>query len=255
MQEEMGDIEICVAEQQFFKCANKLYSLLPGLDDFDCPLWQIADGSSGCFNETGYVIDHIEDYCMMGDDIINNLQALCLACHTEKTNRFMMNRRCRHIASIELIKACESDDVQRVVALLADENTDPSYNNYTALRIACINRFTDIIDLLVKHPVVSAINKPVNSVRNTCSVIEPPNHTFEIFKDFFDEVFYLTDNEEDIVSVTGICIMFNKWSYDIYDAMKYLTRDQVLDYLGVFHNNFDRLRVKSIKKRRFEPAT
>ncbi len=77
-----------VASKQFYKCANK-----PGskcVEDYDCPFWKCQDGS---FDESGYEIDHILEFCLGGSDELTNCQALCVNCHRVKTSRFNMNRR------------------------------------------------------------------------------------------------------------------------------------------------------------------
>lgn len=78
-----------VAGKQEFKCANNLNVSLKGLEKFFCPLWQISGSSKGCFNESGYEIDHIVEHSVSRNDNEDNLQALCLMCHSVKTKRFM----------------------------------------------------------------------------------------------------------------------------------------------------------------------
>ncbi len=71
-----------VAARQNFKCANR-----PGDTPFDyiCPFWN--RGGDGSFDESGYDIDHIREWCETQDDSLENLQALCLCCHRVKTIR------------------------------------------------------------------------------------------------------------------------------------------------------------------------
>jgi hypothetical protein len=80
-----------VAGKQFFKCANKPDSKINKIKNYQCPLWQKNDDTKGCFDESGYEIDHIIEYSITNDDSLNNLQALCKMCHSVKTKRFMIN--------------------------------------------------------------------------------------------------------------------------------------------------------------------
>ena len=82
-----------IAGKQYFKCANKPNSNLVRLDNFSCPLWKISGDEKGCFNESGYEIDHINEFSITKDDSENNLQALCLSCHSVKTKRFMSKKK------------------------------------------------------------------------------------------------------------------------------------------------------------------
>lgn len=77
-----------IAGKQFHKCANKPGSKCTGLEGYQCPLWNKNDDSKGSFDESGYEIDHIIEYCVSLDNSEKNLQALCVACHRVKTIRF-----------------------------------------------------------------------------------------------------------------------------------------------------------------------
>ena len=79
-----------IAGKQKYKCANKPNSNLKNLEDYICPFWNKQD-DSGCFDESGYEIDHIEEHCINGNDSPENLQALCKCCHIVKTKRFLMS--------------------------------------------------------------------------------------------------------------------------------------------------------------------
>jgi hypothetical protein len=78
-----------VAGRQFFKCNNKIAVDIIGLKDYLCPLWQKQDDNKGCFDESGYDIDHIVEHSITADDNPDNLQALCKSCHSVKTKRFL----------------------------------------------------------------------------------------------------------------------------------------------------------------------
>lgn len=82
-----------VAGKQFNKCANKPKSKLYGLEDYDCPLWKRDDEHKGCFDQSGYEIDHIKEFSLTHDDNNENLQALCKSCHTVKTKKFNMTKK------------------------------------------------------------------------------------------------------------------------------------------------------------------
>jgi len=79
-----------VAGKQFFKCANQPGSKIKGLTRYNCPLWEKNGDNKGCFDESGYDIDHIVEHSITADDSIDNLQALCKSCHSVKTKRFMI---------------------------------------------------------------------------------------------------------------------------------------------------------------------
>lgn len=79
-----------VAGKQYFKCANRPGSNITRIEDYRCPLWEKQGEYQGCFDESGYDIDHIVEHALTFDDSINNLQALCKSCHSVKTKRFMI---------------------------------------------------------------------------------------------------------------------------------------------------------------------
>ena len=63
-----------VAGRQRFMCAGNV-------PNYKCPL------SGSPFDESGFHIDHIKELRDGGSNEVDNLQALCLMCHTVKTNR------------------------------------------------------------------------------------------------------------------------------------------------------------------------
>jgi 5-methylcytosine-specific restriction protein A len=73
-----------VAARQFFKCAASI-------ENYQCPLWQ-RDNNKGIFGEEKYHIDHIIELWDGGTDDTDNLQALCLSCHSVKTKRSSQQR-------------------------------------------------------------------------------------------------------------------------------------------------------------------
>ncbi len=80
-----------IAAKQFFKCNNRPELELIGIGNYECPLWKKQDENRGIFDESGYDIDHIIEWCITHDDSIANLQALCKSCHSVKTRNFMIN--------------------------------------------------------------------------------------------------------------------------------------------------------------------
>jgi len=63
-----------VAGRQRFMCSANV-------PDYKCPLNGLP------FDESGFHIDHIKELRDGGSNELDNLQALCLMCHTVKTNR------------------------------------------------------------------------------------------------------------------------------------------------------------------------
>lgn len=76
-----------IAGKQTYKCANLLNSNV--IKNYNCPLWQNKE-RAGSFGEEGYQIDHIIEHSVSKDDSPENLQALCISCHSVKTKRFMI---------------------------------------------------------------------------------------------------------------------------------------------------------------------
>ncbi len=78
-----------VAGKQYHKCKNEPGSNLEGLNNYKCPLWTNPDlATKGCFDESGYEVDHIVEHTVSHDDSDDNLQALCKSCHVVKTKYF-----------------------------------------------------------------------------------------------------------------------------------------------------------------------
>lgn len=79
-----------VAGRQFFKCANKPGSKLNGLENYECPLWQTKKKEiRGSFDESGYVIDDIDDYGVVLTCEQANLCAFCPDCYRAKEEYFL----------------------------------------------------------------------------------------------------------------------------------------------------------------------
>lgn len=79
-------IKKLVAGKQQYRCANRPRSGI--IKNYNCPLWELKT-RYGSFGEEGYEIDHIKEVSKGGSNDMNNLQALCLSCHSVKTRRFV----------------------------------------------------------------------------------------------------------------------------------------------------------------------
>lgn len=77
-------IKKMVAGRQNYKCAASV-------EQYDCPLYRRQ--GDGIFDESGYEIDHIEEFSINNNDSDENLQALCLMCHMVKTKRFNQKKK------------------------------------------------------------------------------------------------------------------------------------------------------------------
>ena len=83
-----------IAGNQYYKCANEPGSKINALKGYDCPLWNSKNAKiEGCFDASGYEIDHITEHCIDQNDDDDNLQALCKMCHSFKTKKFLRNRQ------------------------------------------------------------------------------------------------------------------------------------------------------------------
>ena len=67
------------------QCANNPLNFAPGCKNYICPLWK--NGGNGCFDESGFQIDHIIEVTHGGTNDVENLQLLCPCCHSVKTKR------------------------------------------------------------------------------------------------------------------------------------------------------------------------
>ena len=85
-----------IAARQRYKCANEPGSNLKLLENYVCPQWRDVDKFKGCFDEGGFEIDHITEFCINQNDHPDNLQALCKTCHSVKTKKFMIYRNMKN---------------------------------------------------------------------------------------------------------------------------------------------------------------
>ena len=83
-------IKETIVMNQNNKCANNPCNPAANLTGYTCLLWQCNYGK---FDESGYQIDHIVEYCDEQNNNITNLQALCPNCHAVKTKRYMTQKK------------------------------------------------------------------------------------------------------------------------------------------------------------------
>lgn len=93
-----------IAARQFFKCAGSI-------SNYQCPLWA-RENNKGIFGEEKYHIDHIIELWDGGTDNEDNLQALCLSCHSVKTKRSTTQRNKLKIE--ENKNTCKKYDLQKI---------------------------------------------------------------------------------------------------------------------------------------------
>ena len=95
-----------IAGRQNYKCKGNIYN-------YSCPLY--FNGRDGTFDESGYEIDHIEEFSIQGNEKLENLQALCLMCHRVKTIRFNQQKLIIKKSSVlevkEIVKNQEEMDL------------------------------------------------------------------------------------------------------------------------------------------------
>jgi len=102
-----------VAGRQKYKCANKINSHV--VKNYNCPLWENKE-RQGSFGEEGYQIDHIIEHSISKNDTQENLQALCLSCHSVKTRRFMIQTEDKIVS--EQSDSKQSEKVYEIETLL-----------------------------------------------------------------------------------------------------------------------------------------
>ena len=86
-----------ILQKQDNKCANRPFNPALNLHDYNCYQWKFNFGN---FDESGYIVHHINEYCLSGDNSITNIQALCPNCYAVKLNRF--NKQKKHFTTSQL---------------------------------------------------------------------------------------------------------------------------------------------------------
>jgi hypothetical protein len=95
-----------IAGKQFYRCANKPDITLYNLENYNCPMWSLYNGS---FDESGYDIDHIIEFSISQNNMEDNLQALCVSCHRVKTRNFAGCKK-QYIGQVkEQVKKCKKN--------------------------------------------------------------------------------------------------------------------------------------------------
>jgi len=124
-----------IAGKQYFKCANNSKkNNLKGLENYKCPLWEKSGEEKGSFDESGYEIDHITEFCITTDDNEENLQALCKSCHTVKTKRFMRKYNKKEDLENEDKNDSEGDDDE---SDNDESDNDESEDDYDMTNFIC----------------------------------------------------------------------------------------------------------------------
>jgi len=59
------------------------------IKNYNCPMWLLYNGH---FDDSGYEIDHIDEFSKTHNNDLSNLQLLCVCCHKVKTKLFMDNK-------------------------------------------------------------------------------------------------------------------------------------------------------------------
>lgn len=78
-----------IAGKQYYKCANKPFTeKYKSLENYNCPLWEKSE-NKGSFDQSGFEIDHINEFSISQNNTEENLQALCKSCHSVKTKKFL----------------------------------------------------------------------------------------------------------------------------------------------------------------------
>lgn len=105
-------------KKQDFKCNNNIEANLWGINDFKCPCWQL---NNGYLNPDLFEVDHVIEFAVKKDNSIDNLQILCVMCHTIKTKNFMKNKG--DVCGTQIDKKCVRETNQFIMM-------DDSINTY-----------------------------------------------------------------------------------------------------------------------------
>lgn len=73
-----------IAGKQHYKCINNPLVQLKRLENYRCPLWEKHNDNKGFFDQSGFEIDHVNEFSISCDNTEGNLQALCKSCHSVK---------------------------------------------------------------------------------------------------------------------------------------------------------------------------
>ena len=95
-----------ILTRQNNKCANTPFKPAINLYNYNCYLWMYNNGN---FDESGYIIHHINEYNLSMDNSINNIQALCPNCYAVKLNRY--NKQHKHFTTSQLASGIQYMDL------------------------------------------------------------------------------------------------------------------------------------------------
>ncbi len=91
------EVKQIILLRQDNKCANKPFAPALNLHDYTCYQWKFNYGN---FDESSYIIHHINEYIISRNNSINNIQALCPNCYAVKLNKF--NKQKKHFTTSQL---------------------------------------------------------------------------------------------------------------------------------------------------------
>lgn len=127
-----------IAERQDNRCANKPGKNLQRLEGYVCSLWLKKGDEQGKFDEAGYQIDHIDEFCLSQNNDDENLQALCLSCHSVKTKRFnkILNKKKKNKTKKEKISIKKKDNTVEIYSCF--KYLDKGYIKYDKNKVRII---------------------------------------------------------------------------------------------------------------------
>ena len=104
-------IKETIINRQNNKCANSPFNPAINLADYKCPFWIC---NNGYVDESGFDIDHIEEFSITYNNELNNLQALCKCCHSIKTKKFMKTYK-SGLTSYDLYTGMMPMDIDKLI--------------------------------------------------------------------------------------------------------------------------------------------
>jgi hypothetical protein len=182
--------------RQFYKCANSPENNVKGLGGYKCPMW-LRNMDKGSFDENGCEIDHKIEYCITQDNSINNLQALCRACHKVKTKLFNKSRQKERC----LDESSNSDSCSDL-----DESSDSDESS---------NSDSDIDFKRLIGPNNVGESKILDELKHYTSQFDLKDHITEKIDDVYSHATYgsldiIIMNKNSYVNATQLCHAFNK---------------------------------------------
>ena len=145
-------IEMRVAGRQRYHCANAPNLEINGLENYNCPMWaKKEDKDKGCFDESGFEIDYIEQNGETQNDGEENLQALCLSCYAVKTNRLLNAKICldEDSSSEEVV---EKPKKNKKVCLDEDSSEEEELEKTKKNKKVCLNEDSCSEEEVLKKP-------------------------------------------------------------------------------------------------------